>query len=330
MSTISDVANLAGLSRATVSRVINNHPYVTKEKKELVLKAMKDLGYMPNSAAQKLRKQKTNIIAVLVPKLTNPFFAYLVESLQEKAAENGLQILICNTKYDKQRELEFLYLLKTKEADGIIMTSIENSWEQIKEITPNGPIVFCNEYIADADVPSVRLNQVQGSYIGTCHLIEKGYEKIGYCWGGIPSGLSSDRLLGFKKAMTDHGLAINEDWLFENAYGIFDGRRVMREIAEMEDKPSAIFTGSDEVAAGIISEAKKKGLQVPEDIAVIGFDDQPIAAIVEPALTTIHQPIEEIGKKTMEVMLELLEDKTKSIKSQIYELPLQLVVRESC
>src|SRR5690606_19066840 len=108
MSTISDVARLAGLSRATVSRVINNHPYVSEEKRESVLKAMRDLGYIPNSAAQNLRKQKTNIIAVLVPRLTNPFFAYLVDSIEAKAAENGLQILICNTKYSKKRELGFL------------------------------------------------------------------------------------------------------------------------------------------------------------------------------------------------------------------------------
>ncbi|MBS4220798.1 LacI family DNA-binding transcriptional regulator [Bacillus sp. FJAT-49711] len=329
MPTISDVARLAGLSRATVSRVINNHPYVSEAKKESVLKAMRDLGYIPNSAAQNLRKQKTNIIAVLVPKLTNPFFAYLVESLEEKAAENGLQILICNTKYNRKRELDFLRYLKSKQVDGIIMTSIENNWEVIEAITMNGPIVLCNEYSLAANVPSIRLNQVEGGYMGTSFLLKQGYTKIGYCWGGILSGLAHDRYFGFEKAMTESGLPINRNWLFENAFGIEDGKRIMNEITKMENKPHALFTGSDEVAAGIISEAKTLGFKVPDDIAVVGFDDQPISEVIQPTLTTIHQPIAEIGAKTMEVMINLLTN-DQFAPEKIYELPLKLVVRESC
>ncbi|MBW8349931.1 LacI family transcriptional regulator [Bacillus sp. IITD106] len=328
MSTISDVARLAGLSRATVSRVINNHPYVSEEKRESVLKAMRDLGYIPNSAAQNLRKQKTNIIAVLVPRLTNPFFAYLVDSIEAKAAENGLQILICNTKYSKKRELGFLRYLESKQVDGVIMASIENSWEVIEALTLSGPIVLCNEYDAMANVPSVRLNQTLGGYIGTKHLLERGYTKIGYCWGGVISGLAHDRFHGYEKAIVESGLSVNPLWLFEKAFSIDDGRRIMNEIVRMENKPNALFTGSDEVAAGIISEANNLGVKVPDDIAVVGFDDQPISGVTKPALTTIRQPIEKIGTKTMEVMINLLSD-DQFVPEKVYELPLKLVVRES-
>ncbi|CAM4218562.1 LacI family DNA-binding transcriptional regulator [Lederbergia lenta] len=329
MPTISDVAKLAGLSRATVSRVINNHPYVTEEKKRLVEEAMDHLGYIPNSHAQFLRKQKTNIIAVLVPKLTNPYFAYLVESLERQASRKGFQILICNTLYDKKREIEFLELLKKKQVDGIIMTTIENAWEKINAIPLDGPILFCNEYVTGVNVPSIRLNNVEGGYIGTRHLIQRGHTKIGYCWGGDDRSLSKDRWEGYQSAMTEQRLPIKKSWLFEKTFDIEDGRRVMNEIMTMEDKPTALFTGSDEVAAGIISEAKKLGLSVPEDMAVIGFDDQPIARVVEPQLTTIRQPIEEIGDMTIKVMLELLTNKEKMKKRLIYELPLKLVVRDS-
>jgi len=209
------------------------------------------------------------------------------------------------------------------------MASIENSWEVIEAITLSGPIVLCNEYSTVANVPSVRLNQTQGGYMGTSYLLQKGYMKIGYCWGGILGGLSHDRFHGFEEAMTESGLPVNRNWLFENAFGIEDGRRIMNNIAEMADKPTALFTGSDEVAAGIISEAKKLGLKVPDDIAVIGFDDQPIAKVIEPALTTIRQPIEEIGRKTMEVMVSLLSNDQKST-AKVFELPLKLIVRESC
>ncbi|MEK3889731.1 LacI family DNA-binding transcriptional regulator [Bacillus sp. FSL K6-3431] len=329
MPTISDVAKLAGLSRATVSRVINDHPYVSEEKKELVNEAMKHLGYIPNTHAQNLRKQKTNIIAVLVPRLSNPFFAYLVESLERNALGTGFQILICNTLYDKQREINFLNLLKAKQVDGIIMTSIENDWKRIQSILLNGPIIFCNEYVTETNVPTIRLNQKEGAYIGTRHLIQRGHTKIGYCWGGFLSGLSKDRLEGYQKAMAEQGLDINENWIFSDAFNSNDGRKVMNTVVKMEDRPTAFFTGSDEVAAGIISEAKQLGLSVPRDIAVIGFDDQPIAQVVEPPLTTIRQPIEEIGEKTMEIMIDLITNKVKMGVQKVYELPFKLVVRGS-
>lgn len=329
MPTISDVAKLAGLSRATVSRVINNHPYVSEEKKNLVQEAMEHLGYIPNSHAQFLRKQKTNIIAVLVPKLTNPFFAYLVESLERQASKKGFQILICNTLYDKDREIAFLELLKKKQVDGIIMTTIENEWEKINAIPLNGPIIFCNEYVTGVNLPSIRLNNKEGGYIGTQHLIQRGHTKIGYCWGGDERSLSNDRWEGYRSALAANGLAIRKSWLFEKTFDIEDGRRVMNKIMLMEDKPTALFTGSDEVAAGIVSEAKKQGISVPDDIAVIGFDDQPIARVVEPQLTTIRQPIDEIAEMTIKVMLELLEGREKNKEQLIYELPLKLVVRGS-
>lgn len=329
MPTISDVANLAGLSRTTVSRVINNHPYVTKEKRKLVLDAMEKLGYFPNTTAQNLRMQKTDTIAVLVPKLINPFFAYLVESIEEYATQNDLQILMCNTKYNQQRELEYLHLLQSKQVDGIIMASIENNWDKIEPFVKYGPIILCNDYTEGVTVPSIRLNQFQGGYIGTTHLIDQGYKKIGYCYRGSRGGLSNDRFTGFKKALSDKQIIFNEKWLFKQAIGIEDGKRIMHEIAEMKDRPQALFTGSDEVAAGIVSEAKKLHFRVPEDIAVIGFDDQPIASLMETTLTTIRQPIEKMGQKTMEVMIETLSSRNTHLRAINYELPLELVKRNS-
>ena len=157
--------------------------------------------------------------------------------------EYDLQILICNTRYNKERELKFLNLLKTKQVDGIVMTSIENGWDKIDSFTKNGPIVLCNEYIAGAQLSSVRLNQIEGGYIGTRHLIQKGHTKVGYCWGGILNGLAKDRFEGYKRAMTEQGLSINEKWFFEGVFGIEDGRRVLNEISRMEDRPTALFTG---------------------------------------------------------------------------------------
>ncbi|ARK31224.1 LacI family DNA-binding transcriptional regulator [Halalkalibacter krulwichiae] len=326
MATIEDVAKRAGLSRSTVSRVLNNHPYVTEEKKQIVYEAMKELGYFPNSSAQRLRRQKTDTIAVLVPRLTNPFFPFLVEGMEKVAVENGLQILICQTKQDKEKELAFLNLLTTKQVDGLIFTAIENDWQTIAPYTKSGPIVLCNEYKLDANVPIIRLNQEKGSYLGACHLIKKGHKKIAYC-GGAKSELGIDREKGFRSALEQFNLLLKESWIFRDAYSIECGKDIVKQIVEMTDRPSAIFTGSDEVAAGIVKEAKSKGIKIPDELAVIGFDDQPIAELMEPPLTTIRQPTRLMGEKTMDVMMSLLMN--QYYQQQVFELPIEVISRET-
>lgn len=329
MANISDVANATGLSRATISRVINNHPYVSEENKELVRKAMNELGYYPNSSAQRLRNQRTDLVAVLIPRLTNPFFTSILEGIENVASQNGLQLLICQTKNEKKKEINFLKLLKSKQVDGIILTSIENDWNVIEQYLDCGPIILCNEYYENATCPMVRLNQVQGSYLGIHHLLERGYRKIGYCCGGLSSGLSQDRRKGIETALSEFGLTLNEEWIFSGAFDINDGVTIMNQVLSFKERPEALFAGGDEVASGIIKEAKRNGLKIPDDIAVLGFDDQPVAELIVPTLTTIHQPGEDIGHKVMEVMIDILNDNLDPRNQKIYELPIKLVVRDS-
>ncbi|MDT8859231.1 LacI family transcriptional regulator [Alkalihalobacillus sp. MEB130] len=327
MATIEDVAKLAGLSRSTVSRVINNHPYVTEKKKQLVYEAMKELDFFPNSSAQRLRKQKTDTIAVLVPSLTNPFFPFLIEGLENVAVENGLQLLICQTHQNKDKERNYLQLLQTKQVDGVILTSLENDWHSIAPFKESGPIIMCNEYRSEASIPVVRLNQIKGSYLGAKHLIEHGHKKIAYC-GNDKGELGADRQKGFRAALVENNIEISEQWIFRDDPSIENGKRILKAILALEDKPTAIFAGSDEVAAGIIKEAKLHGLTIPHDLAVLGFDDLPIAQLVEPSLTTVRQPIKEMGQKTMEVMVSRLASQDQE-ENTVIELPIELIVRDS-
>lgn len=329
MATISDVAKLTGLSKATISRVLNNHSYVSKEKRELVLEAMKQLGYTPNPSARRLRGQLTTTIGVIVPRIINPFFSYLVNAIEKTAYQKGYQVIISQSNEDKQKELAFLNLLKTKQVDGIIMTSIENDWKAIEPFLEYGPIVLCNEYILDANVPIIRLNQQKGAYIGVKHLIERGHTKIAYCTGGLfaEHGKDKDRNTGFQKALNEANITVNPQWIFLNQHSIEDGKQVMQQILEMSERPTAIFTGSDEIAAGMMIEAKKNGLSIPEDIAIIGFDDQPLAEMLEPQLTTIRQPVDKMGELSMNVIIDIL-DNTQAIKNS-YELPIELIVRKT-
>ena len=329
VSTISDVAKLSGLSKTTVSRVINNHPYVSKEKKEQVLKAMEELGYTPNPSARRLRGQLTTTLGVIVPRIVNPFFSYLVNSIEQTAYHKGYQVLICQSNEDKEKELAFLNLLKTKQVDGIIMTAIENDWNIIQPFTDYGPIVLCNEYVNHADVPIIRLDQYKGTYIGVKHLIEKGHQKIAYCTGGLfdEQGKDKDRNYGYQKALKEARIVINPKWIFVNQHTIEDGKQVMKQILEMDDRPTAVFTGSDEIAGGMMIEAKGHGLRVPDDIAIIGFDDQPLAEMLDPRLTTIRQPVDQMGEKSVEVIIEMLHN--PEMKIETYEMSIELVVRES-
>ncbi|HET7577669.1 MAG TPA: LacI family DNA-binding transcriptional regulator [Bacillales bacterium] len=328
MATIEDVANLAGLSRATVSRVINHHPYVTEEKKKLVQEAMEKLGYVPNSIARQLRKQMIETVAVLIPRISNPFFSKMVEKMESVAAEKGFQLIVCQTQTDKQRELVYLDWLKTKQIGGVIMASSENSWETIRDYTKFGPIVFCNEYPPNTRAPIVCLDQFKGGYIGTRHLIEKGHRFIAYCNGSNHTTNIQDRKRGFDQALKEAGLSFDERMWFAGVFDIRDGRHVFREMLKLHPRPTAIFTGSDEVAAGIISEAGKYGFRVPDDLAVVGFDDQPLASIMTPGITTLHQPAEEIGKEAMAIIIEIMENREK-IGNRVIELPLHLVERSS-
>lgn len=327
MATIADVAKRAGLSRATVSRVLNNHPNVTEDKKRLVREAMDLLNYVPNTTAQRLRNQKTDTIAILVPVLTNPFFAYLLEAMDMVATRNHLQLLICQTRYSKQKELDFLELLRTKQVDGLILTSYENEWKQIEPFSAFAPMVLCNEYERDAKIPIIRMDQFEAGYIGTRHLIEQGHHRIA-CTCGDKSNLAKDRQAGFRKALAEYGLLVKEEWIFSNVFDIEDGKRVLRTLMSLKEAPTAVFTGSDQVAAGMIMAAKALGKKVPDEIAIIGFDDQPIAKVVEPALTTIRQPIEDLGKTAMEVIIDLIAIKKEANHQEIL-LPYDLVIRDS-
>ncbi|MED3729582.1 LacI family DNA-binding transcriptional regulator [Priestia filamentosa] len=329
MPTIKDVAQLSGISKTTVSRVINNKGYVSEEKKALVLKAMEELEYYPNLAARRLRGQLTTTIGVIVPKITNPFFSYLVDAIEEAAYEKGYQVLIFQSNEDPKKELTFLNLLKTKQVDGVIMTSVENDWTKVKSFIKHGPIVLCNVYIEESTVPTVRLNQYKGTYDGVKHLIERGHRKIAYCTGGFfkKEGRGKERNQGYQKALEEAGISINLNWIFVNQHSIEDGKQVLRKVLEMEEKPTAVFTGSDEVASGMIAEASVHGIRIPDDLAIMGFDDQPIARVVSPKLTTIKQPVDQLGEKAVEIIIDELNN-AQSL-DPYYELPIELIIRQS-
>ncbi|WP_101843431.1 LacI family DNA-binding transcriptional regulator [Halobacillus sp. Marseille-P3879] len=318
MATIEDVARLAGLSRTTVSRVINDQPYVTEEKKEKIIEAMEQLGYVPNSSARRLRSQRTETIAVLLPRVTNPFFGHLIEAMELKASEYGYQVIVCQTHDKKQKELDYLQLLKTKQVDGVVMTSLANQWKAIEPYLESGPVVLCNEYMETEQVSMVHIDHRQAAYDATVHLIEQGCNRIAYSTGSQETHITDQRKQGFLQALNDYKLVFPKELEINGALDVKDGQQVFSFLQQQAQRVDGIFTGSDEVAAGIIYAASESGWKIPEDLAVIGFDNQMISLLMAPAITTIQQPVDEMAKKTIEILVG-------KIKSEEYRLEKQYV-----
>lgn len=331
MATIKDVAKKANLSVSTVSRYLNNHPYVSEERKKRIKEAMEELNYTPSSIATQLRSKKGTMIGILVSRITNPFFSYLVDSIEKQAKLLGYNVLIMQTYDDKNAEVKMLEMLKQQVITGLIMCSVEGDTEVIESYQAYGPIVFCNEKIANTKVPSVVTDQSKATYDATTFLINKGYKKIAYCTGGTltTKGHGKERTQGFEKALLESSLAFNKNWVFQQIHSISDGREVATQLLALEKvkQPDAIFTNSDEVAMGILEQVTQAGLKVPEDIAIIGFDNQPFTSMLSVPLTTIEQPVEALGVESTKLMISLIESKPYKINEK--HLKLKLIERAS-
>jgi DNA-binding LacI/PurR family transcriptional regulator len=326
MPTILDVAEKAGVSRSTVSRVLTNSNRVGQETKQKVLAAMKELGYQPSRAAQVLRNKKTMLIAVLVPRIANSIFAELLQGIESEAAKYQYHVLLCNTDYNAEKELHYLQMLQNGQVDGIIMTSYHNNIDVIRQFQRFGSIVFAGEYIEKSIFPTVAIDHREAAYQVTEHLIKNGYTSIGMVNGPLASIIPRDREKGFLKAMADYNIPVNREWVIGLSFGIQYGQEYMKTLLTRGTLPTAVFAANDELAVGVIQEAKETGIRVPEDLAVVGFDDQPMATIINPKLTTIQQPIRQLGAKAIQLMIRAFN--SGLVEREILET--KLVIRKSC
>jgi LacI family transcriptional regulator, repressor for deo operon, udp, cdd, tsx, nupC, and nupG len=327
MVRIVDVAKLANVSTATVSRVLSNSGTVTKETTEKVMEAIEKLNYQPNILARQLRKLETKTILVVVPDITNTFFSKILRGIEEIAAKNGYQVLLGDTGNNLERENEFLNILRQKKADGLILLTARIDQKSIEEIAEEFPVVLACEYIEGSQIPTVSIDNISSARKATEHLIRSGHKRIGFISGPLNVVLSRDRLKGFNQAIAQHGLTVESFLIQEGDFSYESGFNLMMKFLALDQPPTAVFAANDEMAIGAIKAIKSKGLRVPDDISVVGFDDIKFASIVEPALTTIAQPMFDIGMKAMELLLKLI-NKDPLEKNQ-YILEDKLIIRES-
>ncbi|MFC7391614.1 LacI family DNA-binding transcriptional regulator [Scopulibacillus cellulosilyticus] len=326
MSNLKDVAKLAKVSTATVSRVLTNKGNVTAENKRKVMEAVKELNYHPNILGRQLRTMETKTILVVVPDITNTFFSNVLRGIESIAMENGYQVLLGDTQ--NRIESEYFNHLYYKKVDGAILLTARTDPQVLNMLFENYPIVLACEFIEGAEIPTINIDNISGAQQMTNHLISLGHERIAHITGPLDGVLGRDRLKGYRKAMAHRHLETPDELIVEGNFSFDSGYHLMEKLLNLKNPPTSVFAANDEMAIGAIKSIKANNLSVPEDIAVVGFDGIQMSTIVEPALTTFSQPTFEIGSNAMELLICLLRKERLEEKQVI--LNGRTVIRESC
>jgi LacI family transcriptional regulator, repressor for deo operon, udp, cdd, tsx, nupC, and nupG len=328
MPTIHDVAARAEVSTATVSRVLSNPEKVSEVTRRRVLKAVAALGYSPNAAAKSLRTLTTRKLLVTVPDIANPFFSLIIQGIEEAAVREGYSVVLGDTHHDAQREERYGEMLLRREVDGLIFLghSMSKSVSATMKKNHLAPIVNGCEYSPNLGVPSAHVDNEAAAHEAMSHLYGLGHRHIGVLTGPLASPLSRDRLRGVQSCAKENGagrqlMVVNGDFSIES--GIAGAARLLAQ----QTPPTAVFCFNDEMAIGVLDYANRVGRSVPESLSVIGFDDIRFARYMRPALTTISQPMLDIGRETVRLLLGVLQGTVTTAVS--ITLPHKLEIRSS-
>jgi LacI family repressor for deo operon, udp, cdd, tsx, nupC, and nupG len=330
VANIYEVARRAGVSTATVSRVLSRPDVVAEDTRKKVLQTIERLGFTPNSAAANLRKLRTGKLLVTVPDISNPFFSQILQGIEDAAQRKGYSVLLGDTQHNPKREERYASMLKRKEADGLIFLGHRLPKEVATFVKAAGPrcapIVNGCEFSPGLGVPSVHIDNTKASAEATEHLYQLGHRRIGVITGPLVSPLSRDRLRGVKAQARARGVEANL-LVVQGDFSIDSGAAMAEQLLLKKDSPTAIFCFNDGMAIGVIQAAKRLGRRVPDDLSVVGFDDIQFARYTDPPLTTVAQPMREIGEGTVRLLLEIVEG--NQIAPVSITLPHTLMVRSS-
>jgi LacI family transcriptional regulator len=326
--TIFDVAREANVSYSTVSRVINNKG-VSAEKRERVMRAMAKLGYVVNLQARSLAGGQSHIIGLLVHSLTVEYFGEIARGVDDEAAAVQYDLMLYTTHRHKGRESVYVTRLTRNLVDGLLLVLPRNAETYLETLRHRHfPYVLVDHQGLGFEVPSVGAKNWQGGYDGTRYLIDLGHHRIGFITGDMTLGCARDRLAGYQQALSDAGLPIEPELIQEGDF--LQPRAFARanDLLDLAQPPTAIFASNDISALGVMDAVRNRGLRIPEDCSIIGFDDIPQAAQVYPALTTIRQPLAEMGRVATQLLLSYIDHPDAAVKR--IELPTELVIRQSC
>jgi len=324
--TIKDVASLAGVSVATVSRHIHQNSYISESAEQKVINAINELGYKP---VRNIRNKKMMTIGLVIPDITNPFFSELARAIEDACQEKGFAVLFCNSDQFHVKEKLYIEFFMERNVSGTIFATNNLSPEEYNKLTDAGiPIVVLDRIVNNPLCTSVKCNNYEGAKLAVKHLLETGCKKIAHIYGPQEITTGNERLQGYIDVVKD------EPWytptlLAPGYFEIEGGMEAVETLLSRHPDIDGIFAGNDIMALGILKTLKRKNIKVPEEIAVCGFDGISFADIFEPGLTTIAQPIYEMGKKAAEILIDQINHHKPMGEQQAIEMNVELVVRES-
>jgi LacI family transcriptional regulator len=329
MATIHDVAKRAGVSPITVSRVINHSGYASQETRERVEAAVAELGYVPNRLARSLRSKRTHTLALVITDITNPFFTTVARGVEDTASDAGYTVIFCNTDESETEEQKYLQVVLQQQVDGVLLVPARSTGESVEMIQKQNTLVVVldRRMPASAQVDVVRCESVEGAYQLVKLLIDLGHRRIAVISGPRLVSTAEDRVIGYRRAMADAGLS-QTDIVYYGAFTQASGYEMAQQLLTLQPRPTAVFAANNLIAIGAFKAVQDAGLRVPEDIAMVAFDDLPANLLVFPFLTVAVQPAYEMGRRATQLLLSRLNNPASQDCQEVV-LPFELIVRQS-
>ncbi|MBN1201991.1 MAG: LacI family DNA-binding transcriptional regulator [Anaerolineae bacterium] len=327
--TIFDIARKSGVSYSTVSRALSGYEFVKSSTREKVLQAARELEYVPNQQARSLAGGRSNMIGVLVPDLSNSYISEIIHGIDDELAKSDYNIILYTTHRHQGKESEYVATMVNSGADGLLLVVPLISSSYLDALHQQDfPYVLLDQMNERKQSLSVIATNRAGAYEATQYLIELGHRHIGFISGLEGLNSATERLAGYKTALSDHGIHLDSEYIVGGDFRVQGGYLATQKLLSLQKPPTAIFASNDMSAFGAIEAIRQHGLHIPDDISVLGFDDLSQASLVYPKLTTVHQPLVEMGREAVIMLLECIEYPAQEMRQTI--LPTKLIIRDSC
>ncbi|MFV0553598.1 MAG: LacI family DNA-binding transcriptional regulator [Mangrovibacterium sp.] len=330
--TIHDLAKELKISASTVSRALNDNPRISEKTKTMIKDKALQMGYQPNVMASNLRNSKSNTIGIVVPLINRHFFSSFISGVEDVAFKLGYSVIISQSKDLLANEKQILQSMYSNRVDGIIasISMQTDEFEHFDLFAANEtPIVFFDRVVPSMKAHKIVVDDFNVGFTATQHLIEQGYQRIAHLAGPTVLHTYSDRMAGYKAALAQNGMELNEDYIIYNRLTRIDGQDAIKQLLALPTPPDAVFCGNDTSALSMLSHLKEQGICVPQEFGLIGFSDEPASALVTPSISTLKQPAYEMGEKAAELLIREIESKQISAEHQTIVVPTELIVRES-
>ncbi|WP_167619386.1 LacI family DNA-binding transcriptional regulator [Maribellus sediminis] len=331
-TTIHDIARALNISASTVSRALKDNPLISEATRTKIKKAAQEMGYRPNTLAANFRTKRTNTIGVIVPLINRHFFSSVISGIEDVAYQQGFTVTISQSNDDFEKESKIAQTLFTNRVDGLILSIGMNTttYDHLKLFSDrNIPLVFFDRVVEKIKAHKIIVNDFEGGYIAAKHLIDQGRKKIAMIGGPQNLRIYQNRQKGYMKALQEAKLPFDESMIIHNSLSRAEGKLAVKKLLQNPTLPDAIFCANDTTALSAVLFLRELNIKVPEDIAIVGFSNEPFSEVVTPSITTLQQPGFEMGQKAAELIIQQILHKGKSSKFETIKMPIELIVRES-